>query len=54
MGDRILEVNDVDLRGASHQDAVVALVTQADQLKIVVQHDPLPPGFKVTCCQKSI
>lgn len=47
MGDRILKVNDTDIRGASHQDAVMALLTKTDQMKITVQHDPLPPGFKV-------
>ncbi len=48
MGDRILKVNEIDIRGASHQDAVMALLTKTDQMKIAVQHDPLPPGFKVT------
>ena len=47
MGDRILNVNGVDIRGASHQDAVMALLIKADQMKITVQHDPLPSGFKV-------
>ncbi len=47
MGDRILNVNGVDIRGASHQDAVMALLVKADQMKITVQHDPLPSGFKV-------
>ena len=47
MGDRILNVNGSDIRGASHQDAVMALLVKADQMKITVQHDPLPAGFKV-------
>ena len=28
MGDRILSVNDIDIRGASHQDAVLALLSK--------------------------
>ena len=45
MGDRILSVNNVDIRSASHQDAVVALLEKKDRMKLKVQHDPLPPGF---------
>jgi hypothetical protein len=30
------------------QDAVMALLVKADQMKITVQHDPLPAGFKVS------
>ena len=47
MGDRILSVNGQDIRSASHQEAVMALLAKADQMKMTVQHDPLPPGFKV-------
>ena len=46
MGDRILKVNANDIRGASHQDAVLALLCKGDKMKITVQHDPLPSGFK--------
>ena len=46
MGDRILYVNSTDIRGASHQDAVLALLCKGDTLKISVQHDHLPSGFK--------
>jgi protein scribble len=53
MGDRILSVNGVDIRGASHQDAVMALLVKADQMKITVQHDPLPAGFKEVKIEKS-
>ena len=29
------------------QDAVVTLVTKSDRMKLQVQHDPLPSGFRV-------
>ena len=48
MGDRILSVNGVDIKNASHQDAVAALLVKTDRMKLKVQHDPLPQGFKVT------
>ena len=48
MGDRILSVNGVDIKIASHQDAVAALLVKTDRMKLKVQHDPLPQGFKVT------
>ena len=48
MGDRILSVNGVDIKNASHQEAVLALLTKTDRMKLKVQHDPLPQGFKVS------
>lgn len=48
MGDRILSVNGVDIKNASHQEAVLALLTKTDRMKLKVQHDPLPAGFKVS------
>ena len=50
MGDRILFVNGVDIRGASHQDAVLALLSKKDSMQMKVQHDPLPSGFRVSSC----
>ena len=47
MGDRLLAVNGTDIRGASHETAVMALLSKADQMKLKVQHDPLPKGFRV-------
>ena len=49
MGDRILEVNDKDIRDATHETAVMALLSKADEMKLKVQHDPLPSGFQVNC-----
>ena len=47
MGDRILSVNGIEIKNASHQDAVAALLVKTDRMKLKVQHDPLPEGFKV-------
>lgn len=47
MGDRILEVNKVDIRNATHETAVIALLSKSDRMEITVQHDPLPKGFQV-------
>jgi protein scribble len=45
-GDRILSVNGVPLEGATHADAVRALVSAGTVVTLCVRHDPLPPGFK--------
>lgn len=47
MGDRILKVNGSDVTGATHQEAVMELLRPCDDIKLTVQHDPLPPGFQV-------
>jgi PDZ domain len=47
MGDRILKVNDTDVTGATHQEAVMELLRPGDEIKLTVQHDPLPAGFQV-------
>lgn len=47
MGDRILSVNGTDIRTVSHETAVMALLSKADQMNLRVQHDPLPKGFQV-------
>ena len=52
MGDRILSVNNVDIRNASHHDAVQALLEKKDRMKLRVQHDPLPPGFREVRIEK--
>jgi len=46
MGDRILAVNEMDIRSVSHQEAVMALLQSCDTMILKVQHDPLPPGFQ--------
>ncbi|XP_035775525.1 protein lap4-like isoform X5 [Anopheles albimanus] len=46
MGDRILKVNGTDVTQASHQEAVMELLRPCDDIKLTVQHDPLPAGFQ--------
>lgn len=47
MGDRILKVNGTDVTTATHQEAVMELLRPCDEIKLTVQHDPLPAGFQV-------
>jgi len=47
MGDRILEVNDADLRYATHQEGVDALVSSGHSMRFLVRHDPPPPEMMV-------
>lgn len=47
MGDRILKVNDSDVSRATHQDAVSELLKPGNEIKLTIQHDPLPAGFQV-------
>ncbi|KAL7028839.1 hypothetical protein ACKWTF_006013 [Chironomus riparius] len=46
MGDRILKVNGTDVTTATHQEAVMELLRPCDDIKLTVQHDPLPAGFQ--------
>lgn len=48
MGDRILKVNGSEVAGATHQEAVMELLRPCDEIKLTVQHDPLPAGFQVS------
>ncbi|KAK2512499.1 hypothetical protein Q9233_016251 [Columba guinea] len=48
VGDRILEVNGTDLRHATHQEAVTALLSSAQELTVLVRRDPPPPGMQVS------
>lgn len=47
MGDRILAVNGTDMSGASHQEAVMALLNPPNEIVLTVRHDPQPKGLKV-------
>lgn len=47
VGDRILEVNGIDLRHATHQEAVNALLANGQELSMLVRRDPPPPGMQV-------
>ncbi|KAI1243704.1 hypothetical protein IHE44_0001347 [Lamprotornis superbus] len=48
VGDRILEVNGTDLRHATHQEAVNALLANGQELTLLVRRDPPPPGMQVS------
>ncbi|XP_054840877.1 protein scribble homolog isoform X10 [Eublepharis macularius] len=52
VGDRILEVNSIDLRHATHQEAVTGLLSNTQQLRLVVRRDPPPPGMEEICIEK--
>uniref|UniRef100_A0A8C5SR83 Scribble planar cell polarity protein n=1 Tax=Laticauda laticaudata TaxID=8630 RepID=A0A8C5SR83_LATLA len=52
VGDRILEVNGLDLRQATHQEAVSALLCSTPELRMVVRRDPPPPGMEEICIEK--
>lgn len=47
MGDRILQVNGTDVTSATHSEAVMELLRPSNEIKLFVQHDPLPVGFQV-------
>ncbi|NXO71557.1 SCRIB protein, partial [Phainopepla nitens] len=53
VGDRILEVNSIDLRHATHQEAVNALLSSAQELSMLVRRDPPPPGMQEICIEKA-
>uniref|UniRef100_A0A158PCJ9 Glutamate receptor-interacting protein 1 n=1 Tax=Angiostrongylus cantonensis TaxID=6313 RepID=A0A158PCJ9_ANGCA len=48
IGDRILEVNDRDIRKAQHIEAVeVALKQSGPRVVLLVTHEPQPPGMRI-------
>ncbi|CAH8447817.1 unnamed protein product [Dicrocoelium dendriticum] len=46
VGDRILRVNDIDLRNATHDEAVRALVQVSKEIKLEIRRDPAPLGLR--------
>uniref|UniRef100_H3D833 Protein scribble homolog n=1 Tax=Tetraodon nigroviridis TaxID=99883 RepID=H3D833_TETNG len=52
VGDRILEVNSIDLRQATHQEAVRALLANKQEIHMLVRRDPSPPGMQEVVIQK--
>ncbi|XP_052457479.1 protein scribble homolog isoform X19 [Carassius gibelio] len=46
VGNRILEVNTIDLRHATHQEAVRALLSNKQEIRMLVRRDPSPPGMQ--------
>ncbi|XP_074919449.1 protein scribble homolog isoform X22 [Chelonoidis abingdonii] len=53
VGDRILEVNTIDLRHATHQEAVNALLSSTQELSMLVRRDPPPSGMQEICIEKA-
>uniref|UniRef100_A0A5F4WE88 Protein scribble homolog n=1 Tax=Callithrix jacchus TaxID=9483 RepID=A0A5F4WE88_CALJA len=53
VGDRILAVNGQDVREATHQEAVSALLRPCLELSLLVRRDPAPPGLRELCIQKA-
>lgn len=47
IGDRILEVGFVDLRTATHETAVNALLSSGMSIRLLVRHDPPPRELEV-------
>ncbi|XP_028404965.1 protein scribble homolog isoform X2 [Dendronephthya gigantea] len=45
VGDRILAVNGKDMTRSTHHDAVTALISNVTSIKMLVRHDPPPPGL---------
>ncbi|KAH8849884.1 Protein scribble like [Schistosoma japonicum] len=54
IGDRVLKVNGVDLRHATHDEAVQALIQPVKELQLEVRRDPPPPGLRIFREAKSI
>lgn len=54
VGDRILAVDDQDMTNAMHHDAVAALVSNGEELKLLVRHEPSPPGLQEIIINKQL
>ncbi|XP_051785153.1 protein scribble homolog isoform X15 [Erpetoichthys calabaricus] len=52
VGDRILEVNAIDLRHATHQEAVKALLSNKQEIRMLVRRDPAPSGMQNIVIEK--
>ncbi|XP_043213961.1 protein lap4-like isoform X2 [Amphibalanus amphitrite] len=46
VGDRLLEVDGVDVTGATHEQVVALLRRPGPELTLLVRHDPPPPGWE--------
>ena len=43
----LIQVNGKDVRGATHQEAVMALIAPTFEIVLDIRHDPPPPGLRV-------
>ncbi|XP_038051485.1 protein scribble homolog isoform X3 [Patiria miniata] len=46
VGDRIIRVNGIEMKHATHQEAVTALLSNAHEILLRVSHDPPPKGLQ--------
>lgn len=53
VGDRILSVNNVDVRGVEHRVAVEALKHSGSSVRLRVTHDPQPSGLREVVVRKN-
>ncbi|KAK8743105.1 hypothetical protein OTU49_001527 [Cherax quadricarinatus] len=54
MGDRILAVNGTDMTGASHEEAVMALLNPPNEIILSIRHDPQPKGLQEVIIKKLV
>ncbi|XP_066930971.1 protein scribble homolog isoform X6 [Clytia hemisphaerica] len=54
VGDRILRVNEKDMQQATHHEAVAALISNDPEIKLLVRHDPPPPGIQEIMINKKL
>lgn len=54
VGDRLLRVNDDDMQHAPHHQAVAALISNEPEIKLLVRHDPPPPGIQEITINKKL
>ncbi|KAH9491964.1 hypothetical protein Btru_026899 [Bulinus truncatus] len=54
IGDRILSVNNKDLKHATHEEAVMALISPTYEIHLKVRHDPPPPGLQELVIVKEV
>ena len=48
-----LQVNGKDMARSTHHDAVTALISNVSSIKMLVRHDPPPPGLMVGICNEN-
>ncbi|XP_076068048.1 protein lap4-like isoform X8 [Oratosquilla oratoria] len=54
MGDRIMAVNGKDLTGATHQEAVLALLNAPNEITLSIRHDPQPSGLMILSASQEL
>ncbi|VBB25787.1 unnamed protein product [Acanthocheilonema viteae] len=54
IGDRILSVNNINIRTAKHQTAVEALKQSDRTVRLLVIHEPQPPGLRQVTIKRNV